>query len=899
MNKNTIRYFLMLRMVCVMVLVVGLCSCDSDRSGIDGAGSFRIALTPDTTAINKGINTTKSALSDEFESFLQTADYKVAIIQSDDTIQLYERFDQMPDEIEIKAGSYRFVAFKGDNVAAAFSNPYFEGSSNFTIKENMTTPVDLTCVLANARITTDFTDDFKAMYEVYTVQLSSPYTKDPIEVAQDETRPVYMQVTSTGSELGIAIRLKKINETEEKTYTIPAPLAIERRQNIRLIFKTDGASIDNIGLDVLLDNELTNVTLTAGIPDFMWQQFAKPEITAVNFDEGIFDIHSGLFIKDPSVTFRAPAGIGGFYIDVWKDEADITNDPEAKGYDLSTPEGAQAAFDDGFVWDEKANPLSGAKKEFVLSLNKAINSLPAPVDKDHYQYTMRIYMRDNLPKSNYTDTLSLTINVKQADAPIIDFPAFPLGSLVEGDTQSSDIKATLLAQSGIDKENSSLSIITDEGEMTINFNDNTNIATLENLGISIKEMSASKTEVTFRKEFSKYLNALATSSQYKFAFAIKEKGEKNRTAQQERSLEVKAPQFSIVSTDGDAFAKRIVLRSEIYLGDSDKLYFQYQKPGDGDIWTDLKDNKKAESLISYVDTLKSLNSLTEYNVRAVYKGARSWFSESVALRTEDTGVIPNGEFEEWSIAADANGNQDEGSKVDINGITGLFTKVPFPYRCWEVWQPWNSSLSKGWNTLNLQTTKDGGLHNGLASNTTRKWTRYTANSGTVKAQGINGNCALIRTVGWGSGNSATTDGGLGTVKHLTPGELYLGSYNGEANYGIPFNMRPLGFRFDYKYIKKTADKFIAEIVVLNHAGEIIANSTLKLGNNEGWSSEAVMLDYNGVFRQDKAANMYIRFVSGESTSTNDLMIFPPASNLSYGEYIGSQLYIDNVELIYE
>ena len=61
----------------------------------------------------------------------------------------------------------------------------------------------------------------------------------------------------------------------------------------------------------------------------------------------------------------------------------------------------------------------------------------------------------------------------------------------------------------------------------------------------------------------------------------------------------------------------------------------------------------------------------------------------------------------------------------------------------------------------------------------------------------------------------------------------------------------------------------------------------------------LMLEHAGDYKQTKAASMYIRFVSGSSTAKDDLLIVPPAMNLSNGEYVGSQLSVDNVELIYE
>ena len=161
-------------------------------------------------------NSTKAAVSDEFEKFLTTADYKIRIVQQSDTVQSYDRFDEMPSEIELKEGVYTLIASKGDNLPSAFENPYFEGSTDFTVKADMSTPIDVTCTLGNARITVDYTEDFKEAYSDYTVLLSSAFTSGSLEIKKDEMRPAYMQVAKEGSELGIAIRLKKITEDKEK-----------------------------------------------------------------------------------------------------------------------------------------------------------------------------------------------------------------------------------------------------------------------------------------------------------------------------------------------------------------------------------------------------------------------------------------------------------------------------------------------------------------------------------------------------------------------------------------------------------------------------------------------------------------------------------------------------------
>lgn len=96
--------------ICVLGVLICASSCDSDRVPADGIGKLRLSLSADTTSLNKGINnSTKAAVSDEFEKFLTTADYKIRIVQQSDTVQSYDRFDEMPSEIELKEGAYTLI----------------------------------------------------------------------------------------------------------------------------------------------------------------------------------------------------------------------------------------------------------------------------------------------------------------------------------------------------------------------------------------------------------------------------------------------------------------------------------------------------------------------------------------------------------------------------------------------------------------------------------------------------------------------------------------------------------------------------------------------------------------------------------------------------------------------
>ena len=105
----------------------------------------------------------------------------------------------------------------------------------------------------------------------------------------------------------------------------------------------------------------------------------------------------------------------------------------------------------------------------------------------------------------------------------------------------------------------------------------------------------------------------------------------------------------------------------------------------------------------------------------------------------------------------------------------------------------------------------------------------------------------------------------------------------------------------YKYKPKNPnDRFIAKIVVLDSEDNIISEKQLpesECGENGSYTLKHIELDYPKDSK--KADKMYILFQSGtqvEPGSTN--YDYPPGANLSDGEFLGAQLYIDDVKLVY-
>ncbi len=875
---------------CAAAWMLCLSACD-DGGSSHRSGTLRLSLAADTTSLNKGINSgVTRAVSDEFAPFLTTDDYRVLILSGKDTTLSYERFDRMPAEIELAEGAYTLVASKGNNLPAAFESPYFEGSADFTIKGEMNTPIEVTASLGNARITAEYTDDFKEAYSEYTVLLSSTYTSSDLEIAKGETRPAYMQVSKDGTDIAIGIKLKKVTWTAEKTYYVPTTLKIERRQNLRLIFKTDGEALEGIGLDIVLDDTMEEMTMTTEIPDFMWQQVTKPTLSAVGFAGGDSrEIKTSTFSDELQVGFNIPGGMKSFTVKRWtgdKDEEEADADADAETIDLVSQ--SDEALSEGYGWvvgETENGSLRNARAGYVSLLN-AIRSLPADPDKEvTYHFVFRAV--DATGKAYESNAIRLTVVVQPADAPFIDEAKLALPSeVVEGDELSAQLQTSLIAEGLIDEENTFLTLASTAGlseKFLLTNNDD-----IEKLyytyGIAVEKVATSRLDMYVYKPFTSLLTAPADGGSTTYTLTLHLQDKNGKTDEVTKTVVVNAPQFSLVTAEGDAFAKRIILRTN-FLGNEnkDKLTYQYLS---GSTWTDIPaQSLKKSGSSQWVDTLRSLTPETEYSVRAVYNKGKTYerISSEVTLTTESIGTIPNSGFE---------GNWSSRTIKLLNGANIFVSKVSL-----------TSDDPESWATVNAKTF----------ANKSNISSTYNSVPSTMKyADGYSGTAVRLRTVGWdnGSGNTVTI------CYHAAAGKLFLGSYSYDHssgkdtyNYGISFNSRPSYVKAYHKYTPVNGDSFKAWAVVVSRDG---GNETV-LGTGEivkgdevsGWEEMSFKINYTNY--EKKATHFYVVFSSSskcsdnESDETNNLKSYlnKGTETDGYTHHEGSNLYIDNVELIYE
>lgn len=872
---------------CISVLIIGLFACDDQKDGSSAhSGKLRLSLTADTTSLKKGVNSNLTkAVSDEFEKFLTVEDYQIRIVTDKDTVKSYDRFDKMPSEIELPEGAYTIVASKGNDLPAEFENPYFEGSTAFTIKEGMSTPLDMTCTLGNARITAEYTDDFKEAYSDYTALLSSTFATTEFEIAKGETRPAYMQVAKEGTDVAIGIRLKKVNAEEEKTYYVPTALKLERRQNVRLIFKTDGEALEGIGLTVMLDDSLEEKNFTTEIPDFMWKPFDKPTLVPDGFESGEeIIVKTSVFDDDLQVGFVMPGGVNSLIVKHWKGDAE----DDAEIIDLvSEPEKAKEKYLSWMVGENEYAPLKGTKAGYLI-LKNAIKSLKAQVDESveyHYSFSGK----DNTGKEYPTNEVNLTVIVEPADAPFIENFVLP-AEIVEGDEPESMIETILAADGVIDEEKTTLTIEADDMEpltyRLMKMEDR--ISLYEKHGVGIEIIASTKLQMVFLKPFTSLLSAPEEGGSRSYTYKLHLEDSNGKVTENTKTVVVKAPQFELVTTDGDAFAKRIVLRVD-FAGkeNKNKLTYQYLQNME---WVDIPSPKlKQEGNVQWVDTLRGLEANTEYSVRAVYNKGESYerISPIKTLKTEIIEAIPNGDFEKQWTSRTINSM--------TNGANVLAGKVSL-----------TSNTPEGWADVNAKTFSGIKCFMGTVLST------YNSVPSTMKSEGKAGSGVRLRTVGWDNSSGNT----VSISYHAAAGKLFLGSYSfnhdsnkDTYNYGIPFASRPSWVKAHYKYTPVKSDSFKVWAVVLNREGgteTVIGRGELVDGENKSdWTEMSFKIDYTDKLK--KATHMYIVFSSSAKCSDNERDESDQLKSYlnlgtevdGYTHHEGSNLYIDNVELIYE
>lgn len=831
----------------LMVVVLASCSRDENTPSAN-EGYIDIQLTASGEMQEVASRAEESGVP-------EAGDFSLTIKNADgETIGSWEKFSEYDASTVVPVGEYTVSASYGDATAEGFDGLSYAGSSSANVTEGETTEVSVQCTINKARVSIAYTDAFKQYFSAYSASVTSSHS-NKVSFAADETRAayfvpgnldVYLDVTRPGASEKTTLKVKTLAAEVKHEYRLTMDVDAGT-STLKITFNDDPENTQNVEFDV------SDEALNAAPPVFMANGFTSEsaiEVVEGGSVEGVLQAY-----------LNASSGIASCTLATNSAALKALGWPESVNLVKMTAEQKQKMTDLGLIVKGLGDNLD---KIAIVEFQNVVPNLycTGEGDEDH---TFTLTATDVFGKETETPVV-LKIKSRNNGFAVNLPESVPYGSstmsftmTLEGD--ASKVKFYYFAFGAFQQfaaENVSISSEGTTYNVTLTYPDP--LIDTE-AGVQLKAEYGSKAiEKTVKVDDP----ALTLSL-------------KNGDA----DVWAKHVDFQVVASAKSRSSRTISASTvEIQHKDTDETWKKWE-------------NVSFDGQNGFV--INGLTSNTSYTFRAVY--CQREYSNEQTVKTEEELGLPNAGMEEWF----SNKITEDGTNLSGND------KV-----YWNKWYPWNENdeKSKGWNTLNQTTTQYGAKPSTFLGLPISPYVGccYTTNSGTIRTEDKNsGNyAALIRTVGWGKWNTANViSGRMGRCDCVTPGELYLGTYDvagHQSKYGYAFISRPSAIQFMYKYLpKNSADWFEVVVEIKDALGNVLVNKAItKTGEASIYTSEKIELEYTVAA---KAAMLSIIFKSSGNKNcwgaNTDNLNPPPGSNLSDGEYVGSQLYIDDVELIYE
>ncbi|MFI3299052.1 MAG: DUF4493 domain-containing protein [Rikenellaceae bacterium] len=187
-------------------------------------------------------------------------------------VERYESYSDVPEELELEAGSYTIKAANGDMVSAGFDAPHYSGETTVAVEVGAETKATVVCTIDNLLVNITFSDDvLAAMTDIEALVTSVFYgsdgtTKNTGSLVYEPdgsndgwfTPPYNNQISITVTGTSVA------TGTVQKASTVLTDASAGQSRNLEINVETTG----NGSITIVIDGTLEDVddgTLT--LPD--------------------------------------------------------------------------------------------------------------------------------------------------------------------------------------------------------------------------------------------------------------------------------------------------------------------------------------------------------------------------------------------------------------------------------------------------------------------------------------------------------------------------------------------------------------------------------------------------------------------------------------------------------
>lgn len=770
------------------------------------------------------------------EPNIAASDLSLKLVSEDGSInRTFSSVNDFPTDEKFKVGRYTLSAYYGENGVEGFEKPYFYDEQTFSVKSDETASVDLTAVLANSMVTVSYTDAFRNYMSNFNAILHSA-GGDYNFYGPTETRPIYLNPGS----VTLQVRVVKNNGTEARLEV--ATFTAQPRHHYRFTVDVNNGEVGNHTLVVSLDEQLGQEDVIIDLSDQILNAPA-PEIKTEGFTSGDVIDAIGATAPADGLKMNVVARGGIRSVKLSTESEYLTSQAWPAEVDLAAADEIMQSRLESLglstlgIWNRP-------DQMGVIDFTDVVSNIKFSPYIQNNASKFTVVVTDRQGKTS--EPATFTINTIQATLNLSNPSELPIG----GSTLSLDVEFN-----GADLQKNVI------------FQYRNSRGTFDPLTIeSVTDNGNNTYRVT--------LNVPVISSD----LIIRAKY--NDTESSTITVKHSVPEFTIEADNRNVFSTKAIIEVKCATADPEAIarnpYVRISTDG-GATWAGASFTVNGAFI-----TINRLTHNTTYTVTV--RSNETFCKEPVSFKTEESKRFENGSMEMWT--------REDGQSA--------------------YW--WRSYPGRGtstkWGTMNLLTTSEGGSSTNIFN---RNGCAYSAISGTISTimgdnqGGYMGQGALIRTVGWGGGNSAAAiSGNMGTCQHITPGELYVGYFDTNTKqpvYGTEWTSRPSGMKFYYKYEPKSSDdRAYAEISILDSEGKTISTQNTELSSQADWKEISFTLEYP--LNTAKAKTLIVKFKSSNIVRDDKQFINttyltpPPGANLSDGTYMGSQLYIDEIELIY-
>lgn len=257
------------------VLLVGTACSKDNRFGGDGEGKLSLGIVFDSKTIE--------ASDTEHAVTKADLDYAVSVRDSQGRkIRQYETKAEVPAEIWLQTGDYTIEVTSGKNEVAAFDSPYFVGKEEVSIIPDQPQAVQVSCKLANAKVTVEWSDKIKSNFSSFQVKIG-PSVAETLTFDETGSQTGYYK-TAEGTE-AITLKWNMVAVTNAgREVTREGSFTAEPQRHYNVEFDLTGGNEGGEGGWQFLD-EITVIEDAVGKDDPVEIPLKRlPQIKGVDFD---------------------------------------------------------------------------------------------------------------------------------------------------------------------------------------------------------------------------------------------------------------------------------------------------------------------------------------------------------------------------------------------------------------------------------------------------------------------------------------------------------------------------------------------------------------------------------------------------------------------------------------